>query len=375
MPVIYKTNYRDLLDPSFELVARTPDAQRFLNGWKDPVFWTKLADHYEEVRDERGSGHFNIRTTFQRERDMLCRAAIDAAEYIQGQDREAYALLVKQAFLADGSLFEDLSFLKERPLKTLLNDQGAGGCIELLDLLSLLHDAFNASDYRDISSGFGPVMNDCHLVHLMPMALTTPDPICDLLSEIEQETLAWFAILHSITREYRGSQSPEAASKVFALLRRVASQENMRHSGLWQYLPLLEGGLAFAVESNLDINQSSRIALFDNDALRMRNLYWDTPTQCEYPELMAAICEMEAATNVEEVLLSIAFKNRFNSVARQRWFAQNYVRDHLEQFRIMDFTPKEFDNLFSLLDSETMTSHRDASESMKEAALGRDLGL
>jgi hypothetical protein len=149
----------------------------------------------------------------------------------------------------------------------------------------------------------------------------------------------------------------------------------MRQSGLWQYLPLLEGGLAFAVESNLDINQSSRIALFDNDALRMRNLYWDTPTQCETPELMAAICEMEAATNVEEVLLSIAFKNRFNSVARQRWFAQNYVRDHLEQFRIMDFTSKEFDNLFSLLDSETMASHRDASESMKEAALGRDLGL
>lgn len=373
--MIYRIAYRDLLDPSFELVARTPDAQRFLNGWKDPEFWASLADHYAQVRDERGSGHFEIRTTFQCERDMLCRAAIDAAEHIHGLDREAYALLVKQAFLADGSLFEDLSFLKERPLQTLLNDQGAGGCIELLDLLSLLHDCLNASDYRDISSGFGPVMNDHHLAHLMPLALATPDSICQLLNDAEQETVGWFAILHSVTREYRGSQSPETASRVFSLLRRLASQEEMRHSGLWQYLPLLEDGLAFAAQCNLDINQSARIALFDNDALRMRNLYWNTPAQCEDPQLMAAVCEMEEATNVEEVLLSIASKNHSNRVARQRWFAQNYVRNHLEEFRLTDFTAKEFDNLFTLLDSEMVASHRDASEAMKEAALGRDLGL
>jgi hypothetical protein len=373
--VTYQTRYLDLLDPSFELVARTPDAQRFLNGWKDPVFWTELADHYTQVRDERGSGSFDLRSTFQCERDMLCRAAIDAAEHIHGLDREAYALLVKQAFLADGSLFEDLSFLKERPLKTLLNDQGAGGCMELLDLLTLLHGALNPSDYRDISSGFGPVMNDRHLAHLMPMALATPDPICQLLTDAEQEAVAWFAILHSVTHEYRGSQIPEAASQVFCLLRRVASPEGMRHSALWQYLPLLDGGLAFAAECNLDINQSARIALFDNDALRMRSLYWDTPAQCDDDQLMAAIEAMEEASNVEEVLLTISFKNRQNSVQRQRVFARHYVREHLEQFRVTDFTAKEFDNLFSLLDSETMASHRDASESMKEAALGRDLGL
>lgn len=373
--MIYKTHFRDLLDPSFQLIARTPDAQRFLNGWQDPEFWTKLADHYAEVREERGTGHFNIRTTFQCERDMLCRAAIDAAEYIQGHDREAYALLVKQAFLADGSLFEDLLFLKERPLQTLLNDQGAGGCIELLDLLSFLHGALKASDYRDISSGFGPVMNDRHLAHLMPLALATPDAVCDLLSLAEQDTVAWFAILHSVTHEYRGIQSPEAAEKVFALLHRVGASEEMKSSGIWQYLPLLEGGLAFAAERNLDINQSSLIALFDNDALRMRNLYWNAPTQCEEPELMAAVGEMEEVSSVEEVLLSIAHKNMFNSVARQRRFAQNYVRKHLEQFQLTYFTDKEFENLFKLLDSETVASHRDASEAMKEAALGRDLGL
>jgi hypothetical protein len=239
----------------------------------------------------------------------------------------------------------------------------------------LLHGTLSAADYRDISSGFGPVMNDRHLAHLMPMALVNPDQICQLLSESEQETVAWFAILLSVTHEYRGSQSPEATAKVYDLLRRVASQESMRLSGLWQYLPLLEGGLAFAAQWSLDINQSSRIFLFDNYALRMRDLYWDTPTQCEDPELMAAIGEMEMATDVEEVLLSIAFKNKSNSVARQRSFAQSYVRNHLEQFRVTDFSARQFDNLFSLLDSETMASHRDASEAMKEAALGRDLGL
>lgn len=370
MPVPITAQLLDVTAATYSLHARTPDAQRFANGWGQPAFWQELAQRLNPLNRFPSPASGIYRSSFQIERDMQIRAAIDGLEVIASSDRKAYLASLQSGLLGRCEWQDDPHETLSLGLSVLLGDLGRGGCLETLQLVVLLAGELGESVREQLVMGLGgPSAANLGMTSLA-FALNDPARLGESGEPQVIDTMLFYAVMHAIHQEQVGQDD----ENVRRLLTAAAQLLGATHA-TWQYLPLLSWGMEFAQGQGLEVRQSALLAPMGLPALQIRNLFWSPVTGVVAKEAVNEVAVIEAQSPAAQVIMTIA-NHSWRRGSERREFSLTYLASHACEFLEADLEPKHFQNLYKLgLEPTLMLTHKDIDEATRESFLTMDLGL
>jgi hypothetical protein len=365
-------SFLDLCAEGYVLRARTPDAQRFVSGWKSPQFWEELRQRLNLLTRFPSPTSGILRSAFQIERDMLMRAAIDAFDHIASDAHAGYLKAVQQGLLEVEGWIDHPDEILRMGLGDILIDIGRGGCLETLNLVFLI-----SSEPTDIERNRllwalgGPSAASLGMTGLAS-ALRSPQRLFESGEKDVIDATLFFAILQAITFEQIESAITTPIQELFA---HAVTLLGKAHA-TWQYLPLLSWGMEFAQEHDLDVLQSGRLAPMGIHEVRIRHLFWKKSLSGFVDkDTMKVVEAIERHTPASEVIMTIA-QSSWRRGAERRDFSLEFIQAHVEEFLKVDLVEGHFLNLYKLgIDPRLLLEHKDMDDKTRESFLGMDLGL
>ncbi|WP_410951574.1 hypothetical protein [Pseudomonas sp. S1(2024)] len=360
----------DVTSESYSLQARTPDAQRFANGWRQQAFWQDLAQRLNPLSRFPSPVSGIYRSSFQIERDMQIRAAIDGLEVIASHDRKAYLTSVQSGLFGRCEWQDDPYETLGLGVSVLLSDIGRGGCLETLHLVVLLANELGESVREQLVVGLGGPSAATLGMSSLPFALNDPARLGESGEPQVIDAMLFYGVLLAIHQEQVG----QADERIRALFASSAPLLGSTYAA-WQFLPLLSWGSEFAQEHGLNTRQSALLVPLGVPALQIRNLFWNPVTGVVSKEAANEVAAIEASSPAEQVIMTIANKG-WTRGATHREFSQAYLASHVTEFLRTDLEPRHFQNLYKLgLQTTLMLTHKDMDEATRESFLSMDLGL
>lgn len=362
--------FLDVTSESYSLQARTPDAQRFANSWRQQAFWQNLAQRLNPLNRFPSPASGIFRSSFQIERDMQIRAAIDGLEVIASSDRKAYLASLHNGLLGRCEWQDDPRETLSLGLSVLLGDLGRGGCLETLQLVVMLAGELGEPVREQLVMCLGGPSAATLGMTSLAFALNDPARLGESGEPQVIDAMLFYAVMHAIHQEQVGQDD----EKVRRLFTSTVDLVGSTHA-TWQYLPLLSWGMEFAQVHGLEVRKSALLPPMGLPALQIRNLFWSPVKGVVASAAVNEVAAIEAQSPAVQVIMTIA-NHGWRRGSERREFSLAYLASHASEFQEADLEPKHFQNLYKLgLEATFMLTHKDIDEATRESFLTMDLGL